>query len=33
MCDKEVHELLIRESHINCIFFNKQIQDPETDKG
>ena len=20
MCDKEVHELLIQESHINCIF-------------
>ena len=28
MCDKEVHELLIQESHINCIFCNKQIQDP-----
>ena len=45
MCNKEVHELLIQESHINCIFCNKQIQDPgkpqaiflqrkyETDKG
>ena len=28
MCDKEVRELLIQESHINCIFCNKQIQDP-----
>ena len=28
MCDKEVHELLIQESHVNCIFCNKQIQDP-----
>ena len=28
MCDKEVLELLIQESHINCIFCNKQIQDP-----
>ena len=28
MCDKEVHELLIQESHINCIFCNKQIQHP-----
>ena len=28
MCDKEFHELLIQESHINCIFCNKQIQDP-----
>ena len=28
MCDKEVRELLIQESHINCIFRNKQIQDP-----
>ena len=28
MCDKEVHELFIQESHINCIFCNKQIQDP-----
>ena len=28
MRDKEVHELLIQESHINCIFCNKQIQDP-----
>ena len=28
MCDKEVHKLLIQESHINCIFCNKQIQDP-----
>ena len=28
MCNEEVHELLIQESHINCIFCNKQIQDP-----
>ena len=32
MCDKEVHELLIQESHINCIFCNKQIQDPDKPK-
>ena len=29
MCNEEVHELLIQESHINCIFCNKQIQDPD----
>ena len=28
MCDIKVHELFIQESHINCIFCNKQIQDP-----
>ena len=28
MCDKEVYKLLIQESHINCIFCNKQIQHP-----
>ena len=28
MCNKEVHELLIQEGHDNCIFCNKQIQDP-----
>ena len=28
MCNKEVHELLIQEGHINCIFCNKQIRDP-----
>ena len=28
MCGKEVHELLIQESYVNCIFCNKQIQDP-----
>ena len=28
MCNKDVHELLIQEGHINCIFCNKQIQDP-----
>ena len=28
MCNKEVHKLLIKESYVNCIFCNKQIQDP-----
>ena len=28
MCNKDVHELLIQESYVNCIFCNKQIQDP-----
>ena len=28
MCHKEVHELLIQEGQVNCIFCNKQIQDP-----
>ena len=28
MCNKQVHELLIQEGHDNCIFCNKQIQDP-----
>ena len=29
MCIKEVHELLIQEDNIvNCVFCNKQIQDP-----
>ena len=28
MCNKEVHELFIQEGQINCIFCNKQIQDP-----
>ena len=28
MCNKEVHELLIQEVQVNCIFCNKQIQDP-----
>ena len=32
MCNEEVHELLIQESHINCIFCNKQIQDPGNPK-
>ena len=32
MCDKKVHELLIQESHINCMFCNKQIQDPRKPK-
>ena len=28
MCDNEVHELLIQEDYVNCVFCNKQIQDP-----
>ena len=28
MCNKEVHELLIQEGQINCVFCNKQIQEP-----
>ena len=28
MCNKEVHELLIQEGLVNCVFCNKQIQDP-----
>ena len=28
MCNKEVHELLMHEGQVNCIFCNKQIQDP-----
>ena len=28
MCNKEVHELLIQEVQVNCIFCNRQIQDP-----
>ena len=28
MCNKEVHELLIQEGQVNCIFCNEQIQDP-----
>ena len=32
MCNEEVHDLLIQESHINCIFCNKQIQDPDKPK-
>ena len=27
-CNKEIHELLIQEGQVNCIFCNKQIQDP-----
>ena len=27
MCNKEIHELLIQESYVNCIFCNKQIVD------
>ena len=27
MCNKEVHELLMNEGQVNCIFCNKQIQD------
>ena len=32
MCNKEVQESLIQESHVNCIFCNKQIQDPSKPK-
>ena len=28
MCNKKVHELLIQEDYVNCIFCNEQIQDP-----
>ena len=28
MCNKEVHELLIQEGQVNCIFCNERIQDP-----
>ena len=28
MCNKEVHELLMHEGLVKCIFCNKQIQDP-----
>ena len=28
MCNKEVDELLIQESYVNCIFCNKQIRNP-----
>ena len=28
MCNKEVYELLIQEGQVNCIFCNRQIQDP-----
>ena len=28
MCNKEVHELLMHEGQVNCIFCNKKIQDP-----
>ena len=28
MCNKEVHEIFIQEGQVNCIFCNKQIQDP-----
>ena len=28
MCNKEVHELLIQDGQVNCIFCNRQIQDP-----
>ena len=28
MCNKEVHELLMHEAQVNCIFCNKKIQDP-----
>ena len=28
MCNKKVHELLIQGGQVNCVFCNKQIQDP-----
>ena len=28
MCNNEVHELLIQEDYVNCVFCVKQIQDP-----
>ena len=28
ICNKEVHELLIQEDYVTCIFCNEQIQDP-----
>ena len=28
MCNKEVHEILIQEGQVNCIFCNERIQDP-----
>ena len=28
MCNNEVHELLIQEDYVTCVFCNKQIQDP-----
>ena len=28
MCNKEIHELLIQEGQVNCVFCDKQIQDP-----
>ena len=28
MCNKKVHEFLIQEGQVNCVFCNKQIQDP-----
>ena len=34
MCNKEVHELLIQEDYVTCVFCNEQIQDlrkPERD--
>ena len=30
MCNKEVQELLIQEDYVNCVFCDKQIQDPGT---
>ena len=32
MCNKEIHELLIHEGQVNCIFCCKQIQDPSKPK-
>ena len=31
MCNNEVHELLIQEDYVNCVFCNEQIQDPGTE--
>ena len=28
MCNKEVYKLLIEEDYVNCVFCDKQIQDP-----
>ena len=28
MCNNEAHDLLIQEDYVNCVFCDKQIQDP-----
>ena len=28
MCNNEIHQLLIQEDYVNCVFCNEQIQDP-----